>query len=118
MQILETNTKCPIYRLKIQLENKIAECEELKNKERKLYKFLKESRNWGHNDVWIRNYLLHYLFGEREHTACTADILKNKLKALDDIEGMLQAIMETNKIYPLQSNLYKILDIISRAKGR
>ena len=47
----------------------------------------------------------------------TADILKNKLKALDDIEGMLQAIMETNKIYPLQSNLYKILDIISRAKG-
>jgi len=63
-----------------QLARKISECEELKKKERKLYKFLKEPCNWGHNDVWIRNYLLHYLFKEREHTACTADILKDKLK--------------------------------------
>lgn len=39
------------------------------------------------------------------------------LKALEEIEGMLQVIVESNKVYPLQSNLYKILDIISKAKG-
>lgn len=33
-------------------------------------------------------------------------------KALEEIEGMLQVIMESNKVYPLQSNLYKILDIL------
>lgn len=38
-------------------------------------------------------------------------------KALEEIEGMLQVIVESNKVYPLQSNLYKILDIISKAKG-
>lgn len=37
-------------------------------------------------------------------------------QALDEIEGMVQTIMETNKIYPLQANLGKILDIISKAK--
>lgn len=38
-------------------------------------------------------------------------------KALEEIEGMLQVIIESNKVYPLQSNLCKILDIISKAKG-
>lgn len=38
-------------------------------------------------------------------------------KALEKVEGMLQAIVETNKVYPLQSNLYKILYIINKAKG-
>ena len=38
-------------------------------------------------------------------------------KALEKIEGMLQVIVESNKVYPLQSNLYKILDIINKAKG-
>ena len=51
-------------------------------------------------------------------------ILKNKneetdryRKALEEIEGMLQVIVKSNKVYPLQSNLYKILNIISKAKG-
>lgn len=39
-------------------------------------------------------------------------------KALEEIEGMLQLIVETNKVYPLQSNLYKILDIINKTKGK
>ena len=38
-------------------------------------------------------------------------------KALEEIEGMLQVIVESNKVYPLRSNLYKILDIIRKAKG-
>lgn len=37
--------------------------------------------------------------------------------ALDEIEEMLQVIVKSNKVYPLQSNLYKILNIISKAKG-
>lgn len=36
---------------------------------------------------------------------------------LDEIEEMVQTIMETNKIYPLQVNLGKILEIIREAKG-
>ena len=77
---LERTLSSVTNKFKYDWQNKTAECEELKKKERKLYKFLKEPCNWGHNDVWIRNYLLHYLFKEREHTACTADILKDKLK--------------------------------------
>lgn len=39
--------------------------------------------------------------------------------ALDEIEEIISTIMETNKIYPLQANLGKILYIIqdSKAKG-
>lgn len=37
-------------------------------------------------------------------------------KALDEIEGILQIIVESNKVYPLQSNLYKTLNIISNAR--
>lgn len=38
---------------------------------------------------------------------------RNLETALEEIEGMLQVIVESNKVYPLQSNLYKILDIIA-----
>ena len=38
-------------------------------------------------------------------------------KALEEIEKIVQTITETNKVYPLQNNLFKILDIIKTAKG-
>lgn len=37
-------------------------------------------------------------------------------KTLEEIEGILQIIVESNKVYPLQSNLYKTLNIISNAR--
>lgn len=37
-------------------------------------------------------------------------------KTLEEIEGILQMIVESNKVYPLQSNLYKTLNIISNAR--
>ena len=63
--------------------------------------------------------------GEREQDAenwaykadlTTGEALRYK-QTLNDIEKIIQIIMETNKIYPLQTNLGKILDIISKAKG-
>ena len=38
--------------------------------------------------------------------------LKTKEQKLEEIKLMLQTIIETNKIYPLQNNLLKLLDII------
>ena len=38
--------------------------------------------------------------------------LKRKEQSLEKIKLMLQTIIETNKIYPLQNNLLKLLDII------
>lgn len=38
--------------------------------------------------------------------------LKHKEQSLEKIKLMLQTIIETNKIYPLQNNLLKLLDII------
>lgn len=103
------------------------ECEELRNKERKLYKFLKKTYNWGHNDVWIRNYLLHYLFGERDHTDCVADRLKNNLQnykqGLDEIEQHFEhrckICREEYEFYASCDVCWKkqILEIISKAKG-
>ena len=40
------------------------------------------------------------------------DDLKRKEQSLEKIKLMLQTIIETNKIYPLQNNLLKLLDII------
>lgn len=37
--------------------------------------------------------------------------------ALDEIEEILKTIIETNRVYPLQANLQKILKIINKAKG-
>lgn len=79
-----------------QLAHKTRECEELK-------KQLETSEEW----------------------QIKAESLNEKLelrntryrKALEEIEGMLQVIVESNKVYPLRSNLYKILDIIRKAKG-
>lgn len=36
---------------------------------------------------------------------------------LDKIEEILKTIIETNKVYPLQANLQKVLKIINKAKG-
>lgn len=72
-----------------ELQRKIEECEERE----------KDAENWAYK-------------------AGLAEGAKSRYKqALDEIEGMVQTIMETNKIYPLQANLGKILDIISEAKG-
>lgn len=68
------------------------ECEELKEK----YEEIKEDRY----NLNMEMYTL-----DRYRTA------------LEKVEGMLQAIVETNKVYPLQSNLYKTLNIISKVKG-
>lgn len=35
---------------------------------------------------------------------------------LDEIENFLKTIMETNRVYPLQANLQKVLNIINEAK--
>ena len=39
-------------------------------------------------------------------------------KALEEIEGVVRTITETNKVYPLQNNLFKILDIIDKTKEK
>ena len=39
-------------------------------------------------------------------------------KALEEIEGIVRTITETNKVYPLQNNLLKILDIINKVKEK
>ncbi len=43
-------------------------------------------------------------------------IINRYKQALDEIENFLKAIMETNKVYPLQANLQKVLNIINKAK--
>lgn len=44
-------------------------------------------------------------------------IYTEKLKeALDEIENFLKTIMETNRVYPLQANLQKVLKIIKKTK--
>lgn len=67
----------------------------------------------------IKNVIESHQHGE-SITQCVYKPLKEEntkyKRALDEIEGMVQTIMETNKIYPLQANLGKILDIISKAK--
>lgn len=40
----------------------------------------------------------------------------NYKQALDDIENFLKTIMETNRVYPLQANLQKVLNIINKVK--
>ncbi len=45
---------------------------------------------------------------------CKVDEYK---EALEEIEGIIQAIMETNRVYPLKNNLAKILNIINKAEG-
>lgn len=58
------------------------------------------------------------LSGLRRPTIKSGIAKHRKLEtALDEIEEMLQVIVKSNKVYPLQSNLYKILNIISKAKG-
>ena len=47
-------------------------------------------------------------------------VFKDRLKykqARDEIENFLKTIMETNRVYPLQANLQKVLKIINKAKG-
>lgn len=75
-----------------QLARKTQECEELKADNKRLV-----------------GEISNYVFDDYEE-------LDSYRKALEEIEGMLQVIVEGNKVYPLQSNLYKILDIISKAK--
>lgn len=50
----------------------------------------------------------------REKTA-ECEELKN---TLDVVKGIIQTIAETNRTYPLRNNLSKVLEIISRTKGR
>ncbi len=84
------------------------ECEELKE-------YIQEREVWGDHCEFCKH-------NDKEN--CHQNIILDNLKtinsyrkALEEIEEMLQVIVESNKVYPLQSNLYKILDIISKAKG-
>ena len=82
-----------IKQLKEQLKNKEQECEELKEQLNQA-KYLSEGS--------LR------LYSERQ---------KNKYKqVLDEIENFLKTIMETNRVYPLQANLQKVLNIINKIK--
>ena len=80
-----------------QLARKTQECEELLKENQQLRNSLSDS-------------LMFKFTGQENET-------NRYLEALEIIEGMLQVIVESNKVYPLQSNLYKILDIINKAKG-
>lgn len=39
-------------------------------------------------------------------------------RVFEEIEEIVQTIIETNKVYPLQDNLFKILVIINKAKEK
>lgn len=46
-----------------------------------------------------------------------ADKVINRYKQVfDDVENSLKTIIETNRVYPLQANLQKVLNIINRVK--
>lgn len=80
-----------------QLARKISECEELKRQKTILKSRSKHLEHWKDN-----------LLKENDRYR----------KALEEIEIMLQAIVQTNKVYPLQNNLFKILDIINKARRK
>lgn len=42
--------------------------------------------------------------------------INNYKQTLNEIENFLKTIMETNRVYPLQANLQKVLKIIKKAK--
>ena len=88
------------------------ECEELKSKNSILKNSLKPFQ-----DEYFKNLETIVIASlAKKSIRITAENTQLR-KALEVIEGMLQVIVESNKVYPLQSNLYKILDIISKAKG-
>lgn len=97
-----------------QLISKTQECEELKAEKEVIKKYL------GISDKSIMQRLeelteyklkrqLKYIKIEEERDRYH--------KALEEIEGIIQAIMETNRVYPLKNNLAKILNIINKAEG-
>ena len=51
-----------------------------------------------------------YLCEDRQN--CYYKQLLRKEQLLEKVKLMLQTIIETNKVYPLQNNLLKLLDII------
>ena len=67
-----------------------------------------------------------YKKGFEEDFAFNNELINDKLQigleinrykqALDDIENFLKTIMETNRVYPLQANLQKVLNIINKVK--
>lgn len=88
-EMCKDHRNCGYKKLARQLQRKTAECEERG----------KEAEQWAY-----------------KADLTTGEALGYK-QTLNDIEKIIQIIMETNKIYPLQTNLGKILDIISKAKG-
>ena len=95
------------------LEEKTQECEELKEK----IKIYSEA----FDNPEFRVALTDIQTGERDIRMQRDERLTKEneryRKALEEIEEMLQVIVKSNKVYPLQSNLYKILNIISKEKG-
>jgi hypothetical protein len=62
-------------------------------------------------DCQIKNLLLQLKLTEQRIVELNKTI-QAKEQSLEKIKLMLQTIIETNKIYPLQNNLLKLLDII------
>lgn len=110
-----------------QLARKTQECEELKKKI-ETYKCSTNCHKYIEADRYrkaLAPFQDEYFKGL--DTTAIAELAKKSIRlttenrkletALDEIEEMLQVIVKSNKVYPLQSNLYKILNIISKAKG-
>ncbi len=135
---------CKIKNILRQLARKTQECEELKRQLDKLVKdasnrYSELNREWNNrcknydDDLKSLNRCCKALAPFQDEyfkgldTTAIAELAKKSIRlttenrkletALDEIEEMLQVIVKSNKVYPLQSNLYKILNIISKAKG-
>lgn len=101
-----------------QLARKTQECENLKED----YKELEQR----HNEAFQEFERLKQEYEEMKKVSLTLaeglNFRQNKLarysKALEEVEIMLQTIVQTNKVYPLQNNLFKILDIINKARRK
>ena len=88
---------------------------ELEARVKELKKYIQEREVWGDHCEFCKH-------NDKEN--CHLNIILDNLKtinryhkALEEIEGIIQAIMETNRVYPLKNNLAKILNIINKAEG-
>lgn len=131
-EMCKNNPKCFYKKTLKQLSRKTQECEELKDTLRTLTRGVvlptPEPEVIDLTDRYrkaLAPFQDEYFKGL--DTTAIAELAKKSIRlttenrkletALDEIEEMLQVIVKSNKVYPLQSNLYKILNIISKAKG-
>lgn len=117
---MDTKTIAELAKKSIRLTTENRKLEEECEKQKERLEYYYEKTNQLLDDIDNKDRFNSELQQENEELMndCPKKCKANDYEAaLNNVESLLKTITETNKVYPLQTNLQKCLEIINKAKG-